>query len=555
MIFLLFLLAGSGVIARLFYLQILEHRTYLQAAVRQQGDETVSRRGTIYFQDKNGQLQAAAINKELFTLSVSLKEIADPDDTARRLSAILGLTAETIAKKLKGTASYVVIQRKLDDDMVRTLRLADIPGVYLQGESRRVYPSGVLAANVLGYASPGAEGERGTYGIERLFDNDLRGETSILDGAGSAGSILSLGKRIVNPPQNGKDVVLTIDFNIQRQAEAALESVMKKWTPEQGMISVVDPSTGRILAMATRPTFDPNNYGKAENIAHFLNPLVESSFELGSVMKPITMAAGINEGAVKPDTTYTDSGIIRIGGYKIQNYDHQAHGVMTMTNVLEKSLNTGAVFVAEKLGHSRFQSYLKAFGFGERTGIDLPGEVRGNISNLDQNQEIELATASFGQGVAVTPIQMMMAASAVANGGTLVRPYIVDRKVDDAGVEEATSAETKRRVVRSETSETLAKMLVSVTRNGFDNHAGVKGFFIAGKTGTAQIPNPKARGYSSDVIHSFIGYAPAFKPRFLIYLQLVRPKGVNFASTSLTPAFHEVASYILNYYGVPPDER
>ena len=272
-------------------------------------------------------------------------------------------------------------------------------------------------------------------------------------------------------------------------------------------------------------------------------------------MKPITMAAGLEEKVVGPGTTYYDGGEVRIGASVIRNFDAKAYHTQTMTQVLEKSLNVGAVHVARLLGQEKQREYLERFGFGDDTGVDLPGEVAGNLSNLNAGREIDFATAAFGQGIAVTPLQLARAVGAIANGGRLLKPYLVEKIIDDSGNEVTRGPEVVREVISKETAEALTKMLVSVVRNGFENRAGVKGYFVAGKTGTAQVPRSDGRGYSDKVIHTFVGYAPAFDPKFLIYLQLNDPKGNRFAANPLTPAFHDLAEYILNYYEVPPDEK
>lgn len=557
--FAFFALLGFGVILRLFYLQIMQYREFSGIAARQaqNGELATPRRGAIYFQDKNGNLQAAALNKNLYTLSAVPKDIQDPAIAAQELAPLMVLDEKIIREKLSRlNDTYEIIARKVDDETALKIRLLGLRGIYLEIESRRIYPGGDLASHILGFVKFDNDKESGQYGIERFFQRELAGEDGLWEGIdNSLSSIWMVSKRILNPPKDGKSVVLTIDYNIQRKAEEKLKFLMEKWKPENGSITIVDPMTGKILALAASPAFDPNNYGKIADVGVFLNHVVESTYELGSVMKPITMASAINENAIKPDTTYVDSGEVRIKGYTIKNYDLKAHGKQTMTGVLEKSLNTGAVFAEQKLGNDKFLDYIKNFGFGEKTGIELPGEVMGNISNLKTGRDIEFATASFGQGIAVSPLQMIMAESAVANGGNLMKPYIVEKIVDDSGAEQIFGPEVRRQVISKETSETVSKMLVSVTRQGFENRAGVKGFFVASKTGTAQVPNTNGRGYSADVIHSFMGYAPAFGPKFLIFIQMNRPKGVNFASTSLSPTFHDLAEYILNYYEVPPDEK
>ena len=348
---------------------------------------------------------------------------------------------------------------------------------------------------------------------------------------------------------------MSIDYNIQRKIEILLASAREKWQADSGAILVLEPRTGKILAMAANPVFDPNEFSKEKNFSVFLNPLIESMYELGSVLKPVTMASGLQEKLVQPDTTYEDPGVIKVGGFTIKNFDGKSYKIQTMTQVLEKSLNTGAVYVAKLLGHERQLDYLKKFGFGQKTGIDLPGEVAGKISNLTAGREIDFVTAAFGQGIAVTPLQLAMALGAVANEGKMMKPYVVEKVVDDSGNEINKNPQVVKEVIFKETAEKLTKMLVSAVRNGLENRAGVKGYFVAGKTGTAQIPRRDGPGYSDKVIHSFVGYAPAFNPRFLVLLQLNEPKGNRFASNTLTPVFHDLAEYILNYYEVPPDEK
>src|SRR3989344_639336 len=558
LVFLIFLAAGGAIVGRLFVLQILRYDEYVALAARQNGSEIEPpRRGTIYFQDKDGKRQAAALNKETYTVSAVPKEIDDSAEAAAALAEILELNVGELATKLAETGDpYEIIARKVNDITAAEIRQLNLEGILLEKESRRIYPGGSLASHVLGFVKFDRDEEHGQYGVERALDRQLRGETGFLEGIDRAsGFIYSLGKRIANPSRDGQDVVLTIDPNIQLKAEEGLNAVVKKWMAESGTMTVMDPASGKILAMAGTPGLDANSYGEEKDFSIFINRVVESQYELGSVMKPVTMAAAINENAVTPETVYEDTGAVQIKGYTIRNFNLQAHGAETMTQVLEKSLNTGAVFAERKLGHEQFSYYLARFGFGERAGIDLPGEISGSLANLEAGREIDFATAAFGQGVAVTSLQMATAIAAIANGGNLMRPYVVDRIIDDAGVETVTRTVLRRRVIAKETSETISKMLVSVVRSGFENRARIDGYFVAGKTGTAQIPNPSGGGYSQDVIHSFVGYAPAFNPRFLIFLQVVKPKGVNFATTSLTPTFHDLAAYIINYYGIPPDEK
>ena len=554
-ILIIFFLLALAILSRLFYLQIINYHTYIALAARQNDSATEPiRRGQIYFQDKDGQLIPAALNKDTYTLSAVPSRIEDPHAAAMALADILSLDLAVLENKLsQRSGQYEVLVRKLDEAVAEKIRALQIDGVGLGKQLRRIYPGGTQAAQVLGYVSLERDKEIGRYGIEKLKDDALSGESGILDGIENPRNYLSdVAKRILRPSTSGKNIILTIDANIQQQAETELAAVMEKYKSESGSLTVIEPQTGRILAMAGAPSFDPNSYNTAEDLGVFLNRVVQASYELGSVMKPITMAAGINEKVVTFDTTYNDTGEVRIKGSTVRNFDNQGHGIQTMVGVLAKSLNTGAVFVEQKLGQDKMLAYLKAFGFGEKTGIDLPGEIAGNISNLDNRRDIDYATASFGQGIAVTPLQMATALATIANGGNLMKPYIVDKIVDESGVTETFVPVVRRRVLSPETAETVSHMLVSVVDNGFEHRARIDGYFIAGKTGTAQLPVGGV--YSTDqFIHSFMGYAPAFNPKFLVFIQINKPQGVNFASNSLTTTFHAMTEYIIRYYGILPD--
>lgn len=559
-ILLLFFFTAIGLlVSRLFVLQILHHREYVDLASRQHNstEEVFPERGLIYSEDKDKKLIPLALNRTYSTLIASPKLIKSPENAATSISKILGVAYDQILQQLsKKNDSYEIIAKKVETADREKIEQKKIEGLSFQEEKGRVYPHGSLAAHLVGFVSRIGDRETGQYGIERLFEQDLAGEKGFLEGAKDAsGFWIALGRKIVHPPKNGSAIVLTIDYNIQIKAEEILAAAKEKWRAPSGAVMVIDPMTGKILASAGNPSFDPNEYARQKDFSVFLNPLVQATYEAGSVMKPITMAGGIEEHLVTPDTTYQDSGVVKVNGYEIKNFDGKAYSTQTMTQVLEKSLNTGAVYVAKLLGPKRQYDYLRKFGFGEKSGIDLPGEVSGNLTNLDSGRDVDFITASFGQGIAVTPLQLAFAVGSIANGGNLMKPIAVARIVDDSGNISETKPEIRHRVISSATSETLTKMLVSVVTTGYENRAGVKGYFIAGKTGTAQIPNRTGRGYSDKVIHTFVGYAPAFHPRFLAVLQLNDPQGNRFASNTLTTSFHDLAEYILNYYEVPPDEN
>lgn len=554
---LFFGILGAAVATRVFSLSIVEHRRFAITAEKQyQSSETLSpKRGTIFAGDKTGSLHPLAVENVFYTLSAVPKNIARPDDVARALANIIPLSAVDIAAKLsKVDDPYEVIARKLDGPTAGKIRDLAIPELVLKDESRRVYPLSTLAASVIGFASWGDVGEVGQYGIEQQYQSYLQGERGFFEGDKDAsGYWIALGRRILDPPVDGDSIVLTIDTNIQYKLEQELKDALATWSAPSGDGLVIEPATGRILAMASFPSFDPNSYSREHDYSVFRNAVVDSQFELGSVFKPITMAGGIEAGVITATTTYRDPGAVSLNGYTIRNFDLQAHGVQTMTGVLELSLNTGAIYVEQKLGRARFLDTIQRFGFGEKTGIEFPGEVPGDIAALKAKttRDVNFATAAFGQGIAITPLQLASAIGAIANHGVLMKPYLVDRILSPSGGVQEFHPKEVRRVVSPETADTISKMLVAVVGSGFDKPAQVAGYFVAGKTGTAYIP--AKGGYSDDLIHTFIGYAPAFDPRFLVLLQLNKPVGNRFAANTLTPTFHAIAEFILNYYEVPPD--
>ena len=549
----------AALAGRLFLLQIISHREYLKLAARQHTtvEASTPERGSIFMRDKDGSPVPLGENRVYKTLVVSPKLVTDDAAVVSFLADQFGLDHATLERKFSNkNDEYEVIARKVEPDKADAIDRKKIPGVFFQEEKLRSYPHGALASQLVGFVSRDQDTESGKYGLERYYEQDLAGIAGALDSAQNASDFwLGLGRKIVNPRQNGSDIYTTIDYNVQLKAEEILTVVRDKWQAPSGSVLVMEPKTGRILALANVPAFDPNNYSKEKNFSIFLNPTVQASYELGSVMKPITMTAALEEHAVTPDTTYTDTGEAKFGTYTIRNFDEKAHGLQTMSQVIENSLNTGMVFVSRLLGKEKQLDYFKRFGLGQKTGIDVVGEVAGNISALNKMRDIDFATASFGQGISVTPIQVATAISAIANHGTLMQPYVVDRVVDDSGNTTAKNPVVVRHVVSKEAAETMTKMMIGVVRNGFENRAGIKGYFIAGKTGTAQMPKTNGKGYSDKVIHTFVGYAPAFDPKFLVLLELVDPKGNKFAANTLTPAFHDLAQFLLNYYEIPPDEK
>ncbi|MEK7608348.1 MAG: penicillin-binding protein 2 [Patescibacteria group bacterium] len=519
----------------LYGVQVGQGTQYLAKAKSQYSalSVTAARRGTIYFTDRNGKTVPAATGKEYPIVYAVPKVIEDIEEAANQAALVLGVMPEDLVKVFsKKSATYVMLQKKASADLAGKVQDLNLKGFYVEDVPMRFYPFGSLAAHVIGFVGPNASdnGESGKYGLEKLYDESLKGVVGKIDG-----------NKIV-PSQAGEDITLTIDPTVQKEAEHILRGVVNDYHAKGGGVIIMDPKTGRILAMAATPVFDPNKYSES-SIGTFLNPLVEEIYEPGSVFKVLTMAAGIDSGAVTPETVFYDSGKLVLNGKTIRNWDLKAHGNVTMTNVIEKSLNTGAAFVARKMGGATFAGYLKKFGLGERTGIDLPGELAGNLSRLGvKAADINFATAAFGQGVAVTPLHVINAIGAIANGGKLMRPYI-NAKLGPKVV---------REVITPEAAEAVAKMMVSAVDKAEIAH--VDGFTIAGKTGTAQVPNLVKGGYYDDrVNNTYVGFGPTKDPKFIILIKLNEPQGSPVAGLTVVPAFRNLAQFVLNYYNIAPD--
>ncbi len=408
----------------------------------------------------------------------------------------------------------------------------------------RFYPEGGLASSVAGFLGFQDKIRKGQYGLEEYYEPWLSGQVGFKNFLSQVG--------FGSSTNQGSSLISTIDKNIQFFAETKLKELVEKWQALAGSVIIQDPKTGAILAMADYPNFDPNKYFNY-SLEEFINPNIQNPFEPGSSFKTITMAIALEAGAVTPGTRYFDSGEVKILSATIRNYDLKSHGWQTMTEVLEKSINTGAIFAMRRVGQDKFLEYLEKFEFGNKTDIDLAGEADGNIKNLYTKREINFATASFGQGIAVTPLQLVNAYSAIANEGKLMRPYVIEKIIKPSGESVAIKPEVIGEPISSETAKTLTSMLVSAIDNGSIKKARVSGYEIAGKTGTAQEAKPEG-GYSDFFIHNLVGFGPAQDPRWTILVKLDRPKGVETAAVSLADTFGDIARFLVNYYGIPPSE-
>jgi cell division protein FtsI/penicillin-binding protein 2 len=558
-------LLGGGILARLFSLQILQYDYYsaLAQGQHQLYKKLFPQRGEILMQDLSASRWAKqepyyplAINKEFQQVYIIPRDIPDEEKEtlAERLASLLDLDKEIILGRMnKVDDPYEPLKHKVDQSVAEQIKALEVSGLGLASETWRYYPNQSLACHLIGFV--GIEGEKkvGQYGLEGYYENKLKGQVGFLAGEkDTAGYWIPSLKQKLEPARDGSQLILTIDQNIQFKAEKELKQVVDKWQAEGGTIIVMEPKSGAIRAMANWPCFNPNEYSKVEDINIFLNPAIQKVYEPGSVFKPITMAAGLDSGQITPETVYQDKGQVQIKRTIIRNVDGKAYGEQTMTQVLEKSLNTGAVFVQQKIGPDVFGEYIEKFGFGEVTGVDLSGEVGGDISNLFTGREINLANISFGQGITVTPLGLITALGAIANEGKLMRPFVVEKIINSDGQEIVTEPKVIRQVISPQTAKELTRMLVSVVENGFGRPARVAGYNIAGKTGTAQVPDLEKGGYSDETIHTFVGFAPAFDPQFIILVKLDKPQGIRFAADSVSPVFKRLAEYLFNYLEIPP---
>lgn len=548
----------SLIALRLFFLQIGNRDYYRALASDQHGfeKEILPKRGEIYFTSNiNSEAVLAATNVVKNLVYAVPKEIDDPNLVAEKLSLVLQMPIKDIENKiLNGSENYVALKKQLSDEEVAVIKSLKLAGLAFEPETIRVYPEKKLASQVLGFLGYKGNLRAGQYGIEGKFEESLAGSKGIVGlEKDRAGRWITFVSRNFIPSTDGDDIYLTIDSAIQFKAEQVLNAAISKHGAESGSVIVIDPKTGSILAMANAPDFDPNEYGKVASLDAYNNSGVSLDYEPGSVFKPITMAAAINEGAVTPETVYEDVGKVLLDDREIRNSDYEAHGIQTMTQVLEKSLNTGAVFVEQKLGHEKFRKYVKKFGFGKVLGIDLPGEVAGNIENVNKKSDVFFGTAAYGQGITTTALQLITAYSALANGGNLMQPYVVKSVIHPDRTKQDTYPKVIDKVLDPKTAATVSAMMVNVVENGHGKQAGVKGYYIAGKTGTAQVPFKDRSGYDpSKSIGSFIGFGPADNPKFLMLVRISNPKDVKFAESTAAPAFGQIASFILNYLQIPP---
>lgn len=563
--YLRFLLIGLGVLVvlRLGYIQLVQHSHYaaLAASEHQRKYEVAADRGEIYLQDGETAVPLA-LNQSLKLVYADPSLIEDKQGTANKLASATGQPASKYVEAMAKGKEYAVLETRVDSRTAERVRALKLVGVGMQDRDYRTYPEGSLAAQVLGFVN--GEGQ-GQYGIEGALENELKGQPGILNAKTDTNGIpIATTDNLSKQPVAGTDLTLTIDRNIQAQAERFLKDGVEAVKADSGSVVVMDPKTGAVKAMANYPSYDPNNYGTVKKYQLFENSAVSDSFEPGSGFKVITMAAGLDTGKIHPDTKYDDTGCIEISKHKICNAANHNDGPgTTMTNVLRDSLNTGVIFVLKQLGTNpdaitpqakkTLYSYIAdRFHFGSRTGIEQTSESRGLVNKPTSN-DTNYANMTFGQGLSVTMVQMTAAVAAIANHGTLYKPYLVQERTKPDGTHQKTQPYVVQRDVISDSAATdLTNMMKVVVEHGSGYLAKTPGYNIAGKTGTAQIPDPRGGYLATGNIGTFVGFAPAEDPQFVVMVRVVKPHIDGFAEKTTVPIFANLTRWLLQYYAVPP---
>lgn len=552
-----FLVAAGVLTAKLFFVQIVRGEDYKASADRQheKPDGRIFNRGTIYFTDRDGRRVSGAALQTGYSLAINPVRLKEPGTVYDALTAVVPLDRTDFFNRAgKSGDPYEEIASRLNEEQMMAITALNLPGVELAVQRWRFYPNGTLAAHLLGFMGYQEKtGDyAGRYGLEKYYNRILNREES----PGFSGFLGQVFLGLTNSSaaaDEAGDVITTIEPTVERFLEDELESIKTDWNPKIAGGIIMNPKTGAIISLGSLPAFDPG--GKQSDIKHLSNPLIEGVNEMGSVIKPLTISAGLDAEVITPDTTYNDLGFVVLNGRRIENYDRRGRGVVPMQDILNQSLNTGAIFVMQKLGVERFEKYFREFGLlGEKTGIDLPGELSGLADNLKDRKEIEYATAAFGQGIAVTPIAVMTALSSLANGGYLVRPFVTKEIDHENGLAVETKPRIRRQVISAEAASATTAMLVKVVDQALlGGQERLPRYQVAAKTGTAQIPEPGGGYYSDRYLHSFFGYFPASNPRFTVFLYAIEPQNAEYASATLTKPFFNIAKFLLNYYQIPPD--
>lgn len=555
----LIILASFVFIARLFMVQVVNKESFTERADRQYvtPSSNIFERGSILFTRKDGELVSGAMQISGFKVAINPSLIKDKEALYKKLSSIIELDREEfMLKASKESDPYEDIKGQLSKDIADKISSLKLVGVEVHKEKWRFYPGGNTASHALGFVGYNGNSLEGRYGLERQYNSVLSRDKDNPYVNFFAEVFSDLNESLFLDKTKKGDIVTTVEPNVESFLEKEINIVREKYNADAIGGIIMNPIDGSIYAISSKPDFDLNNFSKVKDVSLFRNPLVENVLEFGSIVKPLVIAGALDAKVITADTKYNDTGSVFVEKKQIFNFDKKGRGPNTsMQDVLNQSLNTGMVYAYQKLGKERMRDYMLSYGIKEKTGIDLPNETSGLVSNLNSPRELEYANASFGQGIALTPVEMIRALASLSNGGNLVTPHFVKKIKYDDGTFKDIEYPTKPTKITKETSDEITRMLVTVMDKSlkggtakFERHS------VAVKTGTGQVAREDGKGYYDDRnTHSFFGYFPAYDPKFIVLLYAVNPKGTPFASVTWSDPFLNITKFLLNYYEVPPD--
>ena len=560
----------GGLIVRLFQIQIVEHSQYkAKAESKHQGEfKLYGDRGNIYFQNiKSGEDFPVATNLITYDIGIDANLISQHNDSKKKqIRELIENNFPDIDKNRleeefnKTDSKYYIFAKDVSESKVNEIRDTKLRGFIFDKKSTRYYPEKNLGSQVLGFVSK--NDKIGQYGIERYYEEELRGKdgTAKVEAKDRRGVWLANTEIEKQDAVNGSHIVLTIDHTIQFKLEEVLAKLTEEYKPNLALGAIMDPKTGDILAMASTPNFDANEYNKVSDARVFQNPLVSNRYDQGSIFKPITVGIGLDQGIITPNTTYDDKGSEVINGYEVSNWSNKTYGIQNMSYALENSLNLGMIFIQRKLGREAFTTgILDKFQIGNKTGIDLPGEVNNDTRNLTKSardaRDIDYANISYGQSISITPIRMLTSFNSIINGGKIMKPRIVKEIRTSDGEIKTFEPEVQGQSMSADSAKQLSQMLVDVVEKGSAKSASVEGYSIGGKTGTGQIQvDGKYIKDGGPTYQSFIEFATLDNPKYTLLISLDTPQGVRFADSSVVPKVKDLNEFLLNYFSIPPDK-
>ncbi|OGG77922.1 hypothetical protein A3A36_02520 [Candidatus Kaiserbacteria bacterium RIFCSPLOWO2_01_FULL_52_12b] len=554
------ILAALGILLRLYFVQIVHGQAYSDKADRQfaSSDSRLFDRGAIYFTRKDGTLISAGTLETGFLVAINPQVLSDPETAYAAIAAATSSIFITRDAFLSATAKknqvYIEVAHRLSDADGMAFAAKNMPGVQVLRERWRYYPGNSLAAQSIGIVSYGSgDTLTGQTGLEKIYDGTLSRSGDSLYKNFFAELFSNVGNLLVNAKDAREgDVITTIEPEVQIRLEYDLKKVNQRYSSKESGGIIMDPSTGAILALASYPSYDGNDLRSVDPML-LGNPLVEHVYEFGSIMKPLTMTAALDAGAVTPNTTYNDTGCITVDTKQICNWDLKARGVIPMQQIILQSLNVGAAWVATRLGQGTFRAYFTTL-FGQKTGIDQPNEGRSLLGNLAKPQQIGYDTAAFGQGIAETPIQMIRALGALANKGAMAQPHLVSAIRLNSGIVRSLDWNQTTPVFSATAARETTQMMTALVDQKLEQgRAMIPTMSVAAKTGTAQLTDGRGGYHSNRFFHSFVGFFPSYNPRFIILLYTNDPRGVEYASETLDATFLDLVHFLIDYYAMPPD--